>query len=289
MPDERSAAQLSPEATYRAIGRYVYEFSQLVAHMRDAMTRHLDRSNGGVAAIAFAEAQPRQIANAFFTMCRTVTHLDPDEEKTGARVGARVGEAIEMRENVAAGDWWVGASSLGAVAVKRSATDLDHRSESLAELTNLVAEYGALCLRLPPYDRGEHRVGDYLVMRASEAVREGPKALSAMHVFYTPALPGEVGRHQSRSPNCASRSSRRRSRWRWRRLHRNRRRLPHRNQRLNPQASPHRHRRSRHRARFACECDPTSRRSGACRAPGIATGTTRRCGHRARTHGDPLG
>ncbi len=193
MPDERSAAQLSPEATYRAIGRYVYEFSQLVAHMRDAMTRHLDRSNGGVAAIAFAQAQPRQIANAFFTMCRTVTHLDPAEEKTGARIGTRVGEAIEMRENVAAGDWWVGASSLGAEAVKRSATDLDRRSDSLAELTNLVAEYGAICLHLPPYDRGEHRVGDYLVLRAGEAVREGPQALSASHVFYSPPLPAEVG------------------------------------------------------------------------------------------------
>jgi len=193
MPDERSAAQLSPEATYRAIGRYVYEFSQLVAHMRDAMTRHLDRSNGGVAAIAFAETQPRQIANAFFTMCRTVTHLDPAEAKTGARIGSRVGEAIEMRENVAAGDWWVGASALGAQAVKRSATDLDRRSESLAELTNIVAEYGALCLHLPPYERGEHRVGDYLVMRAGEAVREGPQALDAARVFYEPALPVEVG------------------------------------------------------------------------------------------------
>ncbi len=193
MPDERSAAQLSPEATYRAIGRYVYEFSQLVAHMRDAMTRHLDRANGGVAAIAFAEAQPRQIANAFFTMCRTVTHLDSAEEKTGARIGARVGEAIEMRENVAAGDWWVGSSTLGAEAVKRSATDLDRRSETLAELTNLVAEYGALCLHLPPYDSGEHRVGDYLVMRAGEAVREGPQALRAARVFYAPALPAEVG------------------------------------------------------------------------------------------------
>jgi CHASE2 domain-containing sensor protein len=193
MSEEQSAAQLSPEATYRAIGRYVYEFSQLVGHMRDAMTRHLDRSNGGVAGIAFAEAQPRQIANAFFTMCRTVTHLDPAEEKTAARIGTRVGEAIEMRENVAAGEWWVGASTLGAEAVKRSAGDLDRRSDSLAELTNMVAEYGALCLHLPPYDRGEHHVGEYLVMRAGEAVREGPKALASARVFYTPALPAEVG------------------------------------------------------------------------------------------------
>ena len=193
MPDERSAAQLSPEATYRAIGRYVYEFSQLVAHMRDAMIRHLDRSNGGVAEIAFAEAQPRQVANAFFTMCRTVTRLDPSEEKTAARIGMRVGEAIEMRENVAAGDWWVGASTLGAEAVKRSATDLDHRSDSLADLTNVVAEYGALCLHLPPYDRDEHQLGEYLVMRAGEAVREGPRALGSPRVFYTPALPTEAG------------------------------------------------------------------------------------------------
>jgi CHASE2 domain-containing sensor protein len=193
MPDERSVAQLSPEATYRSIGRYVYEFSQLVAHMREAMTGHLDRSNGGVAAIAFAEAGPRQVANAFFTMCRTVTHLDPAEEKTAARIGTRVGEAIDLRENVAEGDWWVGASALGAEAVNRSAADLDRRSSGLAELTNLTAEYGALCLHLPPYDRGEHKVGDYLVLRAGEAVREGPKALSAPHVFYTPATMPEVG------------------------------------------------------------------------------------------------
>ncbi len=142
-----------------------------------------------------------QIANAFFTMCRTVEHLDPDEEKTGARVRgawARRSRCAGTSRRATGGS---ARSSLGAEAVKRSAADLDHRSESLAELTNLVAEYGALCLHLPPYDRGEHRVGDYLVMRAGEAVREGPKALSAMHVFYTPALPAEVGEEPGRWPN----------------------------------------------------------------------------------------
>ncbi|MGD0196350.1 MAG: CHASE2 domain-containing protein [Solirubrobacteraceae bacterium] len=193
MSEEPSAAQLSPEATYRSIGRYVYEFSQLVGHMREAMTKHLDRSGGEVAAIAFAEAGPRQIANAFFTMCRTVARLDPEEERTGARIGSRVGEAIDLRENVAAGEWWVGASSLGAEAVRRSARELDGRSDLLAALTNIVTEYGALCLRLPPYSRGEHRVSDYIVLRAGEAVREGPKALATPRVFYKPASPSEVG------------------------------------------------------------------------------------------------
>jgi CHASE2 domain-containing sensor protein len=186
MTDEPSAAELSPEETYRSIGRYVYEFSQLVAQMRATMTRYLNTTPQAVAEYAFAQSGPDQIANAFFGMCRAATQLDVAEEKTAARLGVWVGEAIEMRNNVAHGDWWVGASVLGVQAVERSARDLDARSDALVTLINLVAEYGAVCLRQPPYSRGEHRVSDYIVMRAGEAVREGPKAIASPRVFYKP-------------------------------------------------------------------------------------------------------
>lgn len=186
MTDELSAAELSPDETYRSIGRYVYEFSQLIAHMRAMMTRYLNTTPQDVAEYAFAQSAPEQIATAFFGMCRAVTRLDPAEEKTAARLGNRVGEAIEMRGNVAHGDWWVGSSVLGAEAVERSARDLEARSDALVSLTNLVAEYGAVCLHQPPYSRGEHRVSEYIVMRAGEAVREGPKAATSKHVFYAP-------------------------------------------------------------------------------------------------------
>jgi CHASE2 domain-containing sensor protein/outer membrane biosynthesis protein TonB len=192
MTDEPSAADLSPDETYRSIGRYVYEFSQLVAHMRAMMTRYLNTTPRDVAEFAFAQSGPDQIATAFFGMCRTVTRLDLAEEKTATRLGVRVSEAIEMRSNVAHGDWWVGSSVLGVEAVERSARDLDARSDSLVALINLVAEYGAVCLRQPPYSRGEHRVSDYIVMRAGEAVREGPKALASRHVFYAPSQRTQV-------------------------------------------------------------------------------------------------
>jgi CHASE2 domain-containing sensor protein len=186
MTDEQSAAELSPDETYRSIGRYVYEFSQLIAHMRAMMTRYLNTTPQEVADHAFAQSAPEQIATAFFGMCRAVTRLEPVEEKTAARLSSRVGEAIEMRGNVAHGDWWVGSSVLGVEAVERSARDLDTRSDSIVSLINLVAEYGAICLRQPPYSRGEHRVSEYIVMRAGEAVREGPKAIASPRVFYKP-------------------------------------------------------------------------------------------------------
>jgi CHASE2 domain-containing sensor protein len=192
MADEPSAAELSPDEAYRSIGRYVYEFSQLVAYMRAMMTRYLDTRPQAVAELAFAQSAPAQIATAFFAMCRAVTRLDAAEEQTASRISGRVGEAIEMRENVAHGDWWVGASVLGAEAVERSARDLDARSAALIALTNLVAEFGALCLHQVPYDRGEHRLSEYIVMRAGEAVREGPKAIASPRVFYAPSSPTQV-------------------------------------------------------------------------------------------------
>jgi CHASE2 domain-containing sensor protein len=188
MADEPSAAELSPDEAYRSIGRYVYEFTQLISQMRAIMTRYLNTSPQGLADLAFAQSDPDQIATAFFAMCRAAAQLDLAEEKTASRLRTRVGEAIEMRDNVAHGDWWVGSSVLGAEAVELSARELDGRSDSLATLTNIVAEYGTVCLRIPPYDVGQHRVSDYIVMRAGEAVREGPKALDSPHVFYSPPL-----------------------------------------------------------------------------------------------------
>jgi CHASE2 domain-containing sensor protein len=192
MTDEPSRGGLSSDGAFRSIGRYVYEFSQLVLHMRSMMTRHLNTTPQAVAELAFAESPPEQIATAFFGMCRTVTRLDLEEEKTGARLHGRVREAIEMRSNVAHGDWWVGSSVLGADAIELSARDLDARSGALIVLTNLVAEYGAVCLREAPYAVGEHRVSDYLVMRAGEVVREGPKAVKSPRVFYETAALTQV-------------------------------------------------------------------------------------------------
>jgi CHASE2 domain-containing sensor protein len=203
MTDEPPRGELSSDGAFRSIGRYVYEFSQLILHMRSMMTRHLNTTPQAVAELAFAESPPEQIATAFFGMCRTVTRLDLDEEKTGARLHGRVSEAIEMRSNVAHGDWWVGSSVLGAGAIELSARDLDARSGALIDLTNLVSEYGAVCLHEAPYAVGEHRLSDYLVMRAGEVVREGPKAVNSPRVFYSTAaltqapdsfeLPGTLG------------------------------------------------------------------------------------------------
>ena len=85
------------------------------------MTRYLDTPDRRPSPSWRLRIRWRQIATAFFAMCRAVTRLDAAEEQTASRISGRVGEAIEMRENVAHGDWWLEASVLGAEAVERSA------------------------------------------------------------------------------------------------------------------------------------------------------------------------
>lgn len=95
---------------FRAIGRYVVEFSQLTSAMRRVLAWRLSprRDEFIVGQLAFGEAGASQLANAFFGVCRHVGHPDAKEEKLATSLRKSVNQAIEKRNYLAHGDWVVG-------------------------------------------------------------------------------------------------------------------------------------------------------------------------------------
>jgi hypothetical protein len=71
--------------TYRAIGRYVVEFSRIFTLMRDKMSYRLARPEDTREPLetALGEMTAAQLTNAFFATCASIGHLDDDERKVG--------------------------------------------------------------------------------------------------------------------------------------------------------------------------------------------------------------
>jgi hypothetical protein len=193
--------QRQKDDAYRAVGRYVVEFSRLIFQMRTAMEIRLGTEPPMLGILAFGEATAAQVANACFAMCETAADLDDDEQKVADWLRKAVRKEIETRNDFAHGDWWIGWVSGGEpdnittpwldrikpsrrkgarVKTEISVAELDERSEKLIRLRNLVAQFAQVCLvpeRYAGYKpvRGPKvRVGDFLIMRAGEVVREGP-------------------------------------------------------------------------------------------------------------------
>jgi hypothetical protein len=148
---------------YRAVGRYVVEFSRLVFHMRYGVERRL--TAGGdptVASLALGEVFANQITETFFATCEHVADLNDAERRVGVRLRKEVRDEISRRNDFAHGDWSVGAAAfkeeptLSRVKPGRKdgsrqqkqlpPADIDAISDSLFALRQKVAEYGAACL-----------------------------------------------------------------------------------------------------------------------------------------------
>src|SRR5271156_1702111 len=72
-----------PDDAYRAIGRYVVEFSNLIGIMRGSLIYEITRDSGDretrvteLAQLVLGEQTAGPIAEAFFAMCRSATELD---------------------------------------------------------------------------------------------------------------------------------------------------------------------------------------------------------------------
>ena len=181
---------------YRAVGRYVVEFSRLIFHMRLGIAQELARDrDGNPTFLALGEATASQIANAFFAICEYVMiSPDADELAIGRRLQKEVNDEIRRRNDVAHGDWWVGfggdqsgkgddprllrvkpSRRAGAFEARNiPVAELDQWSDELHALLQFVAEYGAI--RLDPFYGAGLLVTDIFVMRDNRVVREGPKA-----------------------------------------------------------------------------------------------------------------
>jgi hypothetical protein len=68
---------------YRAIGRYVVEFSQLVRMMRSIVSEYVakDGAERHIVDVLMGETTAQPIANAFFELCRTKGGLDPRKSR----------------------------------------------------------------------------------------------------------------------------------------------------------------------------------------------------------------
>lgn len=178
---------------YRAIGRYVVEFSRLVMHMRYAIERRLDRgSEQRIAPLALGEVAANQITEAFFAICEQVADLEEEEKRVGIRLRKEVRDEIKRRNDFAHGDWSIGEAAVSddpmlyRVKPGRKAGPADRRELPVAEidaaaddlyaLRQKVAEYGAICLDSFPFAlqgdrpfqiRHAFRMDDHRVVRIS--------------------------------------------------------------------------------------------------------------------------
>ncbi len=155
--------------SYRAIGRYVVEFSRLVMHMRWGIEKRLNRGGDvGVASLALGEVFANQLTEAFFAICEHVADLNAEEKRIGIRLRKEVRDEIKRRNDFAHGDWSVGEAAIaedphlyrikpgrkeGSSQSKQlPVADIDAASENLHALRQKVAEYGAACLGGYPVD-----------------------------------------------------------------------------------------------------------------------------------------
>lgn len=192
--------QVEADAAFRAIGRYVVAFSQLIAFMRQTMASRLMKPGDGIhlAELAIGEAGANQMTDSFFAMCASMTdptsNLDADEKAVARQLRKEVLDEIQLRNDIAHGDWWVwgdmdttaafptslirlkpGRAKAPRTITSFSASDLEAATARLTHLSQHVGEFGQIALGVYPFARNV-RVRDIFVVRGKQVLRQGPKA-----------------------------------------------------------------------------------------------------------------
>ena len=196
---------------YRAIGRYVTEFSQLIRVMRVAVAEYVadDPAQMDIPEMMLGDQPAQSITNVFFGVCREVGNLDVHENKVWSRLRQEVSEITEERNNYAHGDWIVGEAGFTLPAtlpatflaldpkllriraaraegprkmLTVAVADLDAKTDNLLRVLRRVHEFGRLALGLPVrhdhdgkqvMSRGEYRVRDVLVIEGGGKKKAG--------------------------------------------------------------------------------------------------------------------
>lgn len=156
------------EDAYRAVGRYVVEFSRLVFHMRRGIERQLASDEDRlIAAMAVGEAFANQITEAFFGICEHVADLNEEEKRVGVRLRKEVRDEIKRRNDFTHGDWAIGGLNSyedpilarvkpgrkgGALQIKElPVSDIEAAADAAHVLAQKVAEFSAICLGGHPF------------------------------------------------------------------------------------------------------------------------------------------
>jgi hypothetical protein len=204
------------DAAYRAIGRYVVQFSEVVRLMRDTTCEYVAKGvvDMDLSSMLLGEATPQIIANAYFGMCRLMGELDADELKIESALRNDVKKAIESRNDIAHGDWEIGNVAFAGdgsnprIAPPRLVRILPNRSEGPVKVQNLtiqdidkltarieyllplIQDFGRLALKLPVHTHdserprtsmGEYRVRDVLVLTPGKPDRPSKITHSGPH------------------------------------------------------------------------------------------------------------
>jgi hypothetical protein len=171
--------------------------------MRRAMGDRLssDRNPTFTGDILIGEMMAEGISRAFFGMCTSIAELAEAEVGVANKLRKKVKDMIELRNEVAHGDWliaWEGDDRQtvvrlskmeplhGTFSVQDITSDwLDNESFQLKKLRSLVAEFGDICLggilsrtvwpQTPEYP-DPIRIRDVFDIDGGNVVRNGPRA-----------------------------------------------------------------------------------------------------------------
>jgi hypothetical protein len=164
---------------YRAIGRYMVEFSGLVLNMRDTMSSRLKRADDPpeLIELAFGEAPAQGIANSFFAFCRATTRppFDSEEEAIERNLRKRVLDEIPRRNDIAHGDWlMIRAGSRSEPLIKPELARIKpaHKQGPLTSTPYTPAELDAISDRLSDLSRCVWMFGLICTMEESVRVRD---------------------------------------------------------------------------------------------------------------------
>lgn len=166
MDGHRHAAER--DEAYRALGRYIAEFSRLIFHMRSQIAYTISGGSNPAytqALIALGEGTADPIRRAFFAICTNDSDLDVEEMRIASKLEEAVGQEIKRRNDYAHGDWFIGWGpqdgpmddpSLWRIKPSRKDGPLDNKSirteeldsaaDKITALRQLVAEFGDICL-----------------------------------------------------------------------------------------------------------------------------------------------
>lgn len=192
----------APEAergAHRAVGRYVVEFSRLIAFMRVGMERHLAVDGDRMApALALGAASADQITNSFFSICEYVGEFNAEEKKVAGRLRKETLDEIKRRNDFAHGDWLVegietelehpvlsrvkpGRRSGPVEKKELPVAEIDAASDEVYALRQKVAEFSAICFDTHPFALGKDgrfQVRHAFRMEGNEVKRISPVAVT---------------------------------------------------------------------------------------------------------------
>jgi len=191
------------DATYRAIGRYVVEFSLVVAYMQIDVIERIcfETDTAPLAYLTLGEAPAKQISDAFFAVCAAAGGCDTNELRILRKIQTRLNDEITRRNDFAHGDWFeaLGPSDddnpatfvLTRMKPSRktnpgstkpySSRDLEAAVDEVRLLASWVLDVGDALLRPHPADQS---LKDYFGLDEAGAVTRSALPGARSHGFY---------------------------------------------------------------------------------------------------------